>query len=92
MARKERVDEVRLELIGVCDPEDRPRVILVVLQRHTAVSGAVGVNIGLHPVVGKGVLASQRRRTRQLLTPGEDTPVGALAVTVGHVLARDGAH
>lgn len=39
-------------------PKDRARVVLVVLQRYTAVPGTVGVDVGLHPVVREGVLAA----------------------------------
>lgn len=76
--------------------KNRPRVVLVVLKRHTAVSGTVGVDVRLHPVIGEGVLATQGGRSRHVLGMAlrENTPhkAGTLAGSVvGHVLAGDGA-
>ena len=66
-------------------------VVRVVLQRDTAIPSAVGVNnVWIHPVVSEGALSVEAGSTS---TSGEDSsrPVRALASSIRHILAGDGA-
>lgn len=71
-------------------PKHGARVVLVILEGHTAITRTVGVDIGFHPIVGEGVFASQARRSGQVMGVAlrEDTTseAGGLAISVlGHI-------
>lgn len=67
-------------------PKHGARVVFVILKGHTAIPRTVGIDVGLQPIISEGVLASQARRSRQVMGIAllEDTPSEArcLAVSV----------
>jgi hypothetical protein len=42
-------------------PKHGARVVLVILEGHTAIPRIVGVDVGLQPIISEGMLASQTR-------------------------------
>lgn len=79
-------------MLRVTYTEDGPRIVLVVLERRTALAGTIRVDVRLQPVVGESLFARQARRPGQVvgMALGKDASNKArpLAVSVFcHVLA-----